>query len=187
VLGRFDESGALTASGQQIGTVRLDTGGERSPSAAAGEGSLAERVLAGRPVVIRFEGDACRRFDLGTIACDSEYRGAYERRAQRWVFTDHHRSEGAVATFAHSIGEPAPGSLSLWGMVCHVDDAGTLLIVVNRSANSGSQPRLGIRIRCGPARAFVLGHGGMRQPACALRAQRAQLHASIREMLGASP
>lgn len=89
--------------------------------------SLGSQVLAGKEIIIRFDPETCAVFDLGSIACGSDYHGRYERGRNRWNITGPDRNSGAIDTRASSNGEPVRGSLSLWGMLSKFDEHGTII------------------------------------------------------------
>lgn len=150
-LARLDESGALIIADQQVGTVRpmterdqplapnpsqppASSPADRSPpvAQAALEGGspkprgLLGAVFEGKPVVIRFAARTCEEFNLGTIACEEDYRGSYDRSANRWTVTGYHKGDRKVVTFDAVNAEPGPGSISVWGMLSRFDEAGTM-------------------------------------------------------------
>lgn len=89
--------------------------------------TLGTQVLAGKDVVIRFDPETCVLFDLGSIACGSDYHGRYDRGRNRWTVAGLNRSTGAVITEVATNGESSVGVLSLWGVLLRFEDDGTIV------------------------------------------------------------
>lgn len=89
--------------------------------------TLGTQVLAGKEVIIRFDPETCVLFDLGSIACGSDYRGRYDRGRNRWAVAGLNRNTGALVTAVATNGEPNVGILSLWGVLFRFEDDGTIV------------------------------------------------------------
>jgi hypothetical protein len=89
--------------------------------------TLGKQVLDGKEVVIRFDPETCVLFDLGAIACGSDYHGRYDRGRNRWTVAGLDRNSGAVITAFATNGESRSGSLSLWGVLLQFEDDGTIV------------------------------------------------------------
>lgn len=89
--------------------------------------TLSKQVLAGKDVIIRFDPETCVLFDLGSIACGSDYHGRYDRGRNRWTVAGLDKSTGAVITGVATNGEPNVGVLSLWGVLFRFEDDGTIV------------------------------------------------------------
>ncbi|WP_342740141.1 hypothetical protein [Bradyrhizobium sp. B117] len=86
---------------------------------------LEAEVLAGKQVVIKLYPETCVVFNLGSIACGTNYHGRYEREKNSWTFSGPDSKTGALVT-ATTVGEPIPGRLSLWGMLSRFEADGTI-------------------------------------------------------------
>jgi hypothetical protein len=89
--------------------------------------TLSTQVLAGKEVVIRFDPETCALFELGSIACGSDYHGRYDRGRNRWTIAGLDRNTGAATTGVATNGESSVGVLSLWGVLFHFEDDGTIV------------------------------------------------------------
>lgn len=123
----------ILAAGIEIGRRNLLDGTMSSsaiPSstetARASPRELTRGVMLGKPVVIRFDREACQAFDLGSIECGSDYQGAYDAATNRWTITGVAHYDGVVHTYDRTDGGTTPGSLNLWGMLSRFGDDGVI-------------------------------------------------------------
>jgi hypothetical protein len=94
--------------------------------APASPQSLTAQVLAGAPISIHLEPEACLVFDLGTIQCETRYDGQYEIRSNRWIVTGPSGPSREIITSESNNAERIPGTLSLWGVLLRFDADGAL-------------------------------------------------------------
>lgn len=93
---------------------------------------LTAEAFRGKPVVIHYDANACKTYNLGTIQCGVDYIGRYDSSSNRWTVTGPRKGEPGPQTFATDNGERVPGNLSLWGMLSGFDDAGNVLYLDER-------------------------------------------------------
>jgi hypothetical protein len=147
MLSRFGDDGTIHYLNEVVGTIRLQTNAaptippvvaqtatDRAPPRPGGP-MLTTEVLLGKPVLIRFDAHACVKFNLGTIECESNYRGQYEAAHNGWTVSGFHKGENGVRTFTSTNADQLPGSLSVWGMINRFDDDG---IVYYRNEKVGT-------------------------------------------------
>lgn len=98
---------------------------QRRADARRTAATLVGAVAQGRPVVVRFDRDACLRWNLGSIACRKDYHARYEAGTRRWIVTGYSRSSRAIITAA---ADNARGrdALSLWGALFRFDSGGVV-------------------------------------------------------------
>ncbi|MBR1245280.1 hypothetical protein JQ620_34915 [Bradyrhizobium sp. AUGA SZCCT0274] len=89
--------------------------------------TLGVQVHAGKEVLIRFDPETCALYDLGSIACGSDYHGRYDRGRGRWTVSGLDRSTGSIITGSATNAGSSLGSLSLWGMLSRFEDDGTIV------------------------------------------------------------
>lgn len=89
--------------------------------------TLGMQVLAGKDVIIRFDPETCVLFDLGSIACGPDYHGRYDRGRNRWMVAGLDKHTGAAIAGVATNGESSVGVLSLWGVLFHFEDDGTIV------------------------------------------------------------
>ncbi|MBV8772683.1 MAG: hypothetical protein JO166_10210 [Deltaproteobacteria bacterium] len=91
--------------------------------AAVNAGELLSQAQLGKPLLVRLDSEACAKWDLGTIACNTDYRASYDSRAARWTVSGYSNSDKAVITSSTRYSEGA-GSLSIWGALFRFDNSG---------------------------------------------------------------
>ncbi|MBV9583286.1 MAG: hypothetical protein JO213_00190, partial [Alphaproteobacteria bacterium] len=96
------------------------------PDGGTGGTGLFAEVLAGHRVDIRLDPAACLVFDLGSIACASDYAAVYDREGNSWTVSGIERGSGARFTATATNAEPVPGALSIWGLLARFEADGTI-------------------------------------------------------------
>jgi hypothetical protein len=88
--------------------------------------SLTQRLLAGAPAKLVFDEAACKRHNLGTLRCGSEYEARYDAPSNRWTVTGYSNDHRKIVTFSTGNAEPRPGLISVWGIINGYNDDGAL-------------------------------------------------------------
>jgi hypothetical protein len=86
--------------------------------------SVTAEAWKGRPMIVRFEEDACLKFEFGTISCETDYVALYDASRNRWTVTGYSSLEKKVITATTTNGDRRPGSLSIWGALSEFNDSG---------------------------------------------------------------
>ena len=89
-------------------------------------GGLIDKAFAGQPITVRFDREACDKFELGTIQCGSGYAAHYQAQANRWEVTGYNLGAQAQTSAVSSNAVKKPGQLSIWGVIARFDDSGDL-------------------------------------------------------------
>src|SRR5262249_39136457 len=88
--------------------------------------TLTSEAMLGKPIIVRFDAEACKKFNLGTINCGADFWAEDNGRDNPWAGTGVYKAENAVKTVASTNADRVPGSLSVWGMISRFDDDGNV-------------------------------------------------------------
>ena len=119
-----DDKGIVRRFDQIVGTIRVAKNTEEEEWTL--EFKLGANAMRGSPMIVRFDGDACVKFDFGSIACAMDYHAQFDGSKNRWTVTGYSKSDNKIITATADNADATPGALSIWGAIFRFDRDGTV-------------------------------------------------------------